>query len=57
MKQEKKQTYSLYLLTEGEEAIDLLKLSEETQKELFRKLRKQMIEDGLHGIVCENYDK
>lgn len=44
-------TYGFYVSIAGGEPLDISKMSEEEQKELYYKLEKQFIENGLNGEI------
>ncbi len=51
MRKEQKMTYSFHVSINGKEPIDMSQMTEEERKEIYQKLCRQYIENGLRGKV------
>ena len=51
MAKQKEMTYSYYVSVQGSPPQDMSKMTEEERQEIFDKLARQFIENGLHGEV------
>ncbi len=51
MGKEEKMTYSFHVSINGREAIDMSQMTEAERKEIYQKLCKQYIENGLRGKI------